>query len=213
MEALKIVIADDHPVVLAGTCAVLQQSRQSMQIAGMAGSGAELLALLARCSCDVLVTDFSMPRPGSARNDGMALMRTLRRQHPQLPIVVMTVLQNRAILLAMRGLGILGLVEKSSTLDELVAAVQAAAAGHRYVSRELRNRLDEQAASTATALSSHEIEVVRLFAGGMSVTAISRLLHRSVKTISRQKSDAMRKLGLQNHSELYAYARDNGLLA
>lgn len=213
MEALNLVVADDHPVVLAGACAVLEQAPRAMRIAGTATCGRELLDLLERADCDVLVTDFSMPRPGDARKDGLALLRTLRRRHPRLPIVVMTVLENRAILRAVLGLGVTGLVEKASTLEELVAAVESAAAGSRYLSQRLRERLQEPADAASARLSPHEIEVVRLFARGMKVKEIADHLHRSIKTVSRQKSDAMRKLGLSNHSELYAYARGNGLLA
>lgn len=210
---MKIVIADDHPVVLVGTRAVLRQSLREMQVVGAAMSGRELLGLLKDCDCDVLVTDFSMPSPDDACGDGMALLRMLRRRHPRLPIVVMTVLKNQAILLALLRLGVTGLVEKASPSDELTAAVESAAAGKRYVSRDLRERLDDGAEKPAARLSPREIEVVRLFVSGMSMTEIAAHLNRTIKTVSRQKGDAMRKLRVENHSELYAYACSNGLLS
>ena len=67
--------------------------------------------------------------------------------------------------------------------------------------------------SGSVVLSAREAEIVRLYAGGLTITQIAEQVHRSVKTVSQQKNDAMRKLGLDSNSQLYEYARRNGLLA
>lgn len=214
-KALKICLADDHPVVLAGVRAQLERSTMDVEIVAEAGDGRALLALLAQNpGCDVVITDFSMPSDDERSCDGIPLLQALRRQWPSLRVVVLTMIENPALLQAMLDAGIHGLVGKLASIEELLQAIQSVVNGRRYVSRELRKRLHAGTLADGSAgLSPHEAEVVRLFVHGLSVTAIAARLSRSVKTISRQKSDAMRKLGVDNHSQLYAYARDHGLAA
>ncbi len=184
-----------------------------VEIVAEARDGRALLALLAQDpGCDVVITDFSMPTSNERGCDGIPLLQALRRQWPSLRIVVLTMIENPALLQAMLDIGIHGLVDKASPIEELQRAVRSAVDGRRYVSQELRNRLQADAQVEGTGrLSPHEAEVVRLFVHGLTVTAIAERLSRSVKTISRQKNDAMRKLGVDNHSQLYAYAREHGL--
>lgn len=212
-RAVRVCLADDHPVVLAGVRALLDRTDTQMEVVAEASDGRALLESLALIpDCDVVVTDFSMPAGDKRNCDGIPLLQALQREHPSLRIVVLTMIENPALLRAMLDAGIHGLVDKMSSTGELLQAVRSVVNGRRYVSHELRERLHADAQARGQAkLSSHEVEVVRLFVHGLSVTEIAERLSRSVKTISRQKSDAMRKLGVGNHSQLYAYARDNGL--
>lgn len=214
METLRIFVADDHAVVLAGVRAILQRADPPMTLMATADSGEKLLELLGREPCDLLVTDFAMPQHDGRGSDGLRMLQMIRRSHPQLRIVVLTMMDNPSILRAVLELGVQGLVGKASAIEDLPAAIAAVAAGRRYISSALQAGLEADADKPATAgLSAREVEVIRLFAEGFSVSEIALRLHRSVKTISRQKSDAMRKLGIGNHSQLYAYARDHGLKA
>ncbi|MCL1633116.1 response regulator transcription factor [Luteimonas sp. SX5] len=212
MEALRIYVADDHSVVVAGVRAILQRAHPPMKVVATADSGEALLGLLEGGRCDVLVTDFAMPQRQGRGQDGLRMLQSLRRDYPQLRIVVLTVIDNPSILRAMLELGVHGLVGKISAMEDLAHAIAAVNAGRGYVSADLQAKLDTDAdMPTLAGLSAREAEVVRLFADGMSVSEIAQRLHRSVKTISHQKTDAMRKLGIENHSQLYAYARDHGL--
>lgn len=212
-SAVRIIIADDHSVVLAGVRALLERESPQMRIVAEAASGQMLLDILGGApECDVVVTDFSMPAQEGRNCDGIPLLQALRRRHPDLRVVVLTMIENPALLQAMLDTGIHGLVDKVSSMPELLQAVRDAAAGRRYVCREVRMLLKAVSdGAMLLKLSAHEAEVVRLFVQGLTVTEIAERLSRSVKTISRQKSDAMRKLGVENHSQLYAYARDHGL--
>lgn len=210
MNALRIVIADDHAVVLAGVRAVLERAEPPIEVVAAAQSGEELLGLLDRVPCDVLVTDFSMPSPSDHGRDGLRMLQTIRRTHPLLRVLVLTMLDNPSILRAIRELAH-GLISKRSDLRELPAAVAVVGAGRSYLSPLLQAALEAEAGRPEAALTARETEVVRLFAEGYSVSEIARRLNRSIKTISHQKADAMRKLGIDNHSQLYAYARDHGL--
>ena len=208
---LRTIIADDHPVVLMGTRAALEAAGD-IDVVGEASNGDQLVELLASRPCDVVVTDFSMP--GGRHGDGLSLIDLIRRRYPRLPVVVLTMVNNAAVLQTMRTRGALGLCDKRAPLTEVAVAVRQAAAGHAYLSETIRQQFDEAGVlcrADAVRLSAREIEVVRLYVSGMSIGQIAERLSRSVKTVSRQKRDAMRKLGIDHDSRLSEYARERGL--
>ena len=219
----RIIIADDHPVVMLGVRALLKD-RSSLHVVGEATNGGELLALLARQHCDLLITDFSMPYEDDT-SDGLLLLKRLRRDYPSLPIIVLTMIHNPALIRGMLAAGVNGLVGKIAMMKELLLAIGAVMSGRTYVCESMREyapekgskRTQAEAASNPSAkdpavLSEREAEVVRLYVSGFTVTQIAERLHRSVKTVSQQKNDAMRKLGITSNSQLYEYARAYGLL-
>lgn len=211
---LRVFIADDHPFTLAGVRVEIERAGECFQVAGEASNGAALLKLLESSRPgDLLITDFSMRGPQLRDCDGLPLLLTLRRQFPSLPIIVLTEVENPALLRAMIDAGVRGIVDKVSARNELLSAIQKVAAGRIYFCLAMRTVLDQAGGIDRphACMSPHEAEVVRLFVGGLTVSEIAVRLSRSVKTISRQKNDAMHKLGLDNNSQLYAYARDHGL--
>lgn len=210
---LRIIIADDHPVVRIGTKAVIESSGVGKVIAE-ASSASELMEMLKAHPCDLLVTDYAMP--GSAQADGFAMIGMIRRHYPDLPVLMLSVANNLAILRMVVSTGVLGLVDKASSMDELPLAIQTVQRGQPFLSRTLKERIDAigthgiEEHDTRT-LSPKEVEVLRLLGGGQTVKEIALHLHNSVSTISRQKGDAMLKLGLNSDAELYEYLRDSKL--
>jgi two-component system capsular synthesis response regulator RcsB len=212
---LRIVLADDHPFVLLGIRATLSMD-ENLEVVAEAASAAELLRLLAYTPCDVLVTDFAMPEQGLQAEDGLRLIKRLRRDWPAISIVVLTSMSNVAILRSILAAGAMSLLNKVESMDELAAAVRFAGVGRRYLSTSIVSALAVAGAETdglgeGPRLSPREIEVVRMFASGLSITEIARFMQRDVRTISRQKRDAMGKLGVQNDPGLFAFARAHGL--
>lgn len=215
----RIILADDHPVVMLGIQTLLRERGESLRVDGEATNGVELLALLASQECDLLITDFSMPFEMD-REDGLQLLGRLRRTYPDLPIIVLTMIHNRAVIRGMLDVGVNGVVGKVAMVKELLLAVAAVMSGRTYLCESMREYAVEKAVpgrrplldadgvgNDVALLSRREVEVVRLYAEGLSVTQIALRVHRSVKTISQQKNDAMRKLGLTSNSQLYEYAR------
>jgi two-component system, NarL family, captular synthesis response regulator RcsB len=212
---LRIVLADDHPFVLLGIRATFSMG-ENLEVVGEAASAAELLRLLVSTPCDVLVTDFAMPEQGLRAEDGLRLIKRLRRDWPTISIVVLTSMSNVAILRSILAAGAMSLLNKVESMDELATAVKFAGVGRRYLSSSIVAALAVAGAETdalgeGPRLSPREIEVVRLFASGLSITEIARFMKRDVRTISRQKRDAMGKLGVQNDPGLFAFARAHGL--
>ncbi|AWH37863.1 DNA-binding response regulator [Stenotrophomonas sp. ZAC14D1_NAIMI4_6] len=205
----RIAIADDHPLVLFGTRLVIEaEGRHS--VVGEAQCAEALLDLLATEDVDLVVTDFSMP--GGKRPDGQAMLQALRRNHPRIPVVLVTMITNPTTLnMAMRT-GVRGLVYKGSGVDGLRNAVDSVMGGGIYLDSELAPCLQEAGRErTLSVLSPKELEVLRLYVSGPSITEIAAQLRRTVSTISRQRISAMRKLGISNDAELFAFAFEEKL--
>lgn len=211
---LRIILADDHPIVRSGVRALLENAAGVSVVADV-GSPTELMGAIEKYECDLVLTDFSMP--GSPMADGLHMIGMVRRHWPKLPVVVLTMVNNGGVLNAILATGVRGLLSKSDALTELPLAIQAVSHGREYLSTSIRETLDTSHSDggkpAEPALSKRETEVLRLFASGLTVSEIAAQLNRSVKTISRQKMDAMTKLGLKSDLEVYTYAREKGMLA
>ncbi|WP_086965584.1 response regulator transcription factor [Caballeronia glebae] len=210
-----MVLADDHPFVLLGMRAIFSAA-DGLEVVGEANSASTLLAELAIKRCDVLVTDFAMPEPGMDANDGLRLIRRVRQDFANICIVVLTSVSNVAILRSILNAGAMSLVNKAEPIELVATAVRHASVGRRFVSASFVAALAEAGTETEFAsegpnLSLREIEVVRLFAKGHSISEIAQELDRDVRTISRQKREAMNKLGVRNDPGLFAFVRARGL--
>lgn len=209
---MRIIISDDHPVVLIGLKTSLHDYGGGLKVVGEANSGPGLLDLLARMPCDLLITDFSMPADTNGC-DGLALLQTLRERYPELPILVLTMLRNPALVQNMISVGVRGVVDKMAMAKELMLAIDVIRAGRSYLSERMRQQIEGMyPVGDEPVVSRREAEVIRFLAQGLTVSEIARRLDRSVKTISQQKRDAMRKLNLSSDKQLYDYARVVGLL-
>lgn len=207
---IRIVIADDHPVILAGVREALGAEPGIEVVAGAEDSTA-LVDALSRSAVDVAVTDFSMP--GGQYGDGVALLGFLRRRFPQVPLVVLTAVGGAQVLASIESAGASAIVAKADPTAELVQAIHAAAQGQHYHSTDIRRQLERIARAGQVALTKREAEVLRLFAEGLSQTEIARQLQRSRQTISTQKSSAMRKLGLERSADIFEYAVTHGVVS
>ncbi|MFX1673555.1 response regulator transcription factor [Paraburkholderia sp. A2WS-5] len=213
-QPIRVVVADDHPVILFGAEHALLKF-PGIQIVGRARQSTELIKALQTTPCDVLVTDLAMP--GGQYGDGLPLIGYLRRNFPNIPIVVLTMLENAALLKRLGELGVIAVVHKSDDLSHIGLAVQHVSRNLEYMSPQVKValeslRINSGGKNEEVILSKRELEVVRLFVSGMTIKEISEKLNRSIKTISTQKNTAMRKLGLDRDSELFQYAQSNGLL-
>ncbi|QWT21128.1 response regulator [Bacillus sp. NP157] len=209
---LNVILADDHPLVLVGGALALRNAH--IDVVGEAKAADELLAMLADRPCDVVITDFLMP--SDRQDDGFALLDTIAEKYPHLAVIVLTMINRPAALQSMLARGARGIVDKRAPMDELAVAAKAVRDGETYLSETLLDILNEaddnSVAMPGAPLSPREKEVIKAFVAGMSLQQIADREGKSVKTISRQKRDAMRKLGVDHDSLLGDYVRDHGLL-
>lgn len=211
-KPLRIILADDHPIFLIGLRVVLEQNNRARVVA-QASRPDELLDILKRCEADVLVTDFMMP--DEHHNDGLRLLQKIRREFPDLPIIVVTMLNNAGLFRAILELKVQGLLSKASVASELPAAIARVRRKHLYIADSVRQIMLDAAEydmnETIRPLSPRELEVLRLLAAGMTIGEIGIQLSRSKQTVSAQKINAMRKLGLVSEAALFIYLQEHGL--
>ncbi|MFU5484797.1 response regulator [Pseudomonas aeruginosa] len=210
---ISIIIADDHPTLIAGVAHELSSIR-TLDIVGKARNSTEIIELLSKLACDILITDYVMP--GGSAGDGMAMLSFLRRRYPDLKIIVFTTIENPAIVSEILKLGVGSVLNKVDDIGHLISAVHAVYAGATYVSPRFRSAGKEQlgglSSSTETPrLTRREAEVIRLYVSGLSVNGIASQLKRTKQTVSSQKASAMRKLGISKDAELFRFAYENGL--
>jgi two-component system capsular synthesis response regulator RcsB len=212
---LRVILADDHPFVLLGVRAALEM-HAGVTIVGEAATPGSLIKLLQSTPCDVLVTDLRMPDASGAVEDGLDLVRRIRCGWPLLRIVVMTALTNTAILRAIVSDGVVSTLSKMETTDELWQAIEASRKGEVYVGRSIIEALaqprdDACDLPPASRLSRRQVEVIRMSVRGQSISEIAVALGCHRRTVSRQKREAMAKLGVTNDPGLFAYVRAYGV--
>jgi len=203
---IRILIADDHPIVLAVIRDVLA-GELDLDIVGEATDPAMLVELMESSRPDALITDFSMPG-GDSFGDGIKLISFLCRRFPDTRLLVLTMVSNPSLVAGMYAAGAAGVVLKSHGLGSLVQALRVILAHRSYRPSGMLPVAFGPPVDSDTVrarLSPRELEVIRLFTGGMAVGDIARQLQRSIKTVSTQKVSAMRKLGVSNDQELIEY--------
>ena len=207
---IRILLVDDHPVVRQGIRTIIMD-RLKGAVVGEASNAEAALRQVANGGWDIVVADISLP--GSS---GLDLIKDLHRLHPTVPTLVLSM--HPAAQFARRALsaGAAGYLTKASPPEELIAAIEDARRGRRYVGKDAGDVLLRWAAKTVTtpheALSDREYQVLRMVGSGNTVSDIARDLGLSVKTISTYRARVLEKLGMRTNAELMRYAIENSLL-
>ncbi|SOZ64452.1 putative Transcriptional regulatory protein RcsB [Cupriavidus taiwanensis] len=209
---MKILLADDHPLILYAVEAALANV-PGLDLCGSARTPAALLSLLDHTACDVVVADYSMPQqPG----DGWQLYTAILNRHPDTRLVAYTSFPEPLLVAGLVRLGVHAIVSKAEPVTELVRAIEAVAAGARHLSPGAQAALDLAMTTPQyqrlARLSQRELLVLGLFAAGLSVSQSAALTGRSVKTISTQKAAIKKKIAARSDGELYLNAVRQGLL-
>ncbi|CAB3794719.1 Transcriptional regulatory protein RcsB [Paraburkholderia fynbosensis] len=214
---VHVVVADDHAVVRRAVAQTID-AIPGFKIAAIVKSGTELLEILTAVECDLIVTDFSMQR-GTADEDGLRLIARLRRNYPSTPIIVFTMLTNGGVLQKLCKMGVAGIVgkdEESAVIEQACVTVRSHLNARTFLSPGITQWLVQDGNTaegflSAPDLSPKELEVVRLFGMGLSVTQIAQQLNRTATTVATQKRSAMRKLHVETNADLVKYAQEQGL--
>lgn len=206
--SFQVILADDHPLILTAVRNIIEEKFNCIKVVAEAQNATELHSLLRQHPCDILITDLNMP--GGRDHDGLSMINKLCRDYPNLPIIVLTQIQNNAILHSLMSLmksEINAIILKKTVINELSNAIQKILDGQCYIDPALQ----ALQANSIKHLSPKESEVVRLLAGGMSVSQIANHLNRSIKTISSQKKSAMARLGISSDSALFEYIKSSDI--
>ncbi|RAI43546.1 response regulator [Rhodoplanes roseus] len=212
---LRIVLADDHPVVLAGIKALLTAD-PGLEVVGEARNGRAALKMVVQLAPDIAVLDLSMPGL-----NGIDVARQIHEACPRCKVLALTVHEDGAYLRQLLEAGGVGYVLKRSAGEELLRAIAVVAAGGVYLDPVIRARAGGQgpqkqadpAVPGEPDLSEREIRVLRLTAAGYSNKTIADKLQIAVKTVETYKARAMGKLGFHTRVEVVRYALGKNWLA
>ena len=203
MPQMKVLLADDHPIVLMGVREIIERDPR-FKVVGEAMSSSELIDKISLLKPDVIITDYNMPGDDQY-GDGTRLVEYLRRHFPEPKVLILTVITNAQVLTWLYELGISGVISKSAGLEQILVALDAFYRQGHYQQDQPQGALSEDADDLSQRLSQltvKEFEVLRLFSTGVSVGDVAQSLNRSIKTISTLKVSAMRKLNVDNDQAL-----------
>ncbi|MDO8188636.1 response regulator transcription factor [Conexibacter sp. JD483] len=210
----RILVADDHPIVLAGLRRLLD-AQPGYTVVGEAGDGFEAVALAAGTPVDLAILDISMPR-----KTGLQAAQEITRRQPRTRIVMLSMHVDEAYVLESLAVGACGYVLKTAIDRDLLAACSAALRGETFLYpaavqaliREHREHHRAHVGPGGDELSARELEVVKLIAEAYSNDEIAEQLVISKKTVERHRANILRKLGMHDRVELTRFAIRRGLL-
>ncbi len=204
---IRLMIADDHPVVRDGLRAMLA-SQPDFQVAGEAADGAVAVKLAAELTPDVILMDLRMPVL-----DGVSAIRQIRARQSSVRILVLTTYETDADILPAIEAGATGYLLKDSPRDELFRAIRATAAGQAVLAPAVAARLmGKMRAPAEERLSARELEVLDLVAGGASNSSIAQALHISEATVKSHLLHIFGKLGVADRTAAVTVALQRGVL-
>ncbi len=208
---IKILIADDHPVVRKGLKEIIKEN-SDMVVAAEAGHGQEVLEKALKKEFDVVVLDISMPG-----RSGLEVLKQLKRERPKLSVLILSIHPEEHYAVRVLKAGASGYLTKESVPDELIKAIRKISTGRKYISSTLAEKLafDLESGGEKPAherLSDREYEVMCLIASGKTLKEIAEKLCLSAKTISTYRSRILEKMKMKNNAELTHYAIKNNLV-
>lgn len=208
---IRVLVADDHPIVREGVKQILQET-SDIVVAHEASTGQEALDLATRNEYDVVLLDISMPG-----RDGLETLREMKAQHPKTPVLILSIYpEEHYAVRVLRG-GASGYVTKASAPDELISAIRRVASGGKYISPVAAERLTyeldkDMSKPPHETLSDREYQVMRMIVSGKAIKEIASDLFLSVKTVSTYRTRIFEKLNIRNNAALVLYAVQNKLI-
>jgi DNA-binding NarL/FixJ family response regulator len=215
MKPVRIVLADDHPLIREAIGHLIGGSPE-FELVGEASNGIECLALVEKLRPDILVLDIAMPEM-----NGEQVARELRRRCPDVKIIALSGYTDRQFVRAMTKAGAKGYVVKAASGRELIHALHAVASGKNYLSPEVTGAVmtlwedSEPAAglSPPDALGRREKQVLKFIAEGHRSAAIAEKMGIAVATVEAHRRNILRKLKLHSAADLTRYAMRYGIIA
>ena len=208
---IKVLIADDHPVVRRGLREILS-APPDMTVAGEAQNACEALELVRTGRWDVVILDIKMPG-----KSGLEALKQLKSERPGLPVLVLSVYPEEQYAVRVLRAGADGYMNKEAAPEQLVEAVRKVVSGGKYVSASVAETLvcnltGQTADPPHSKLTDREFEVLCRMGEGKAVGQIAKDLHLSPKTISTYRARVLDKMAMKSTAEMIHYAITHGLV-
>lgn len=208
MAKIRIIIADDHPLIRIGLKDLIGRD-SALTVSAEAADGEELLDVLSRRPCDVILMDISMPRM-----DGLAALGAVSRHYPDIKVLVLSIFKDYAHFHAVMNLGAAGYMTKDDAPEQLIPAIKQIVKGRKYVSSSVTALLVERELRPAESaenpsleiLSRREKQILSRIAAGLSNKIIASELNLSVRTVEHHRAHLTAKLGFKDTASLVKYA-------
>jgi DNA-binding NarL/FixJ family response regulator len=202
---VRVIIADDHGLMVAGTKAALQKAG-GFEVVGEATNGAQVLPLVRRLDPDLVLLDLRMPQM-----DGLTCLTKIRKEFPKVKVAILSVSQDPEVIQTVLKRGANAYIVKTVDPDDLPAALRNAVEGTVFTTVGVSEEPGERAAKEA-GLTERELVIVRAVARGLSNEAIAKELWVAEQTVKFHLTNIYRKLGVSNRTEAARYAFERGLL-
>ena len=208
---IQILIVDDHEVVRHGLRDILQRRLEQVSVVE-AKDSREAMSHLAEKTWDLVLLDINLPG-----RSGLDVLNEVHRMSPRTRVLMLTADPEEQFAVRAFKMGAAGYLNKQSASDELVIAVKRILSGGKYVTASLAERLADSLDSHSSAarhecLSSRELQVMRLVAGGRTIKQIAADLALSEKTVATYRTRIGEKMSLASNVEIARYAVQNGLI-
>ena len=214
MKKYTLILADDHRIFREGLKELIKRDK-NFTIVAEAKDGKELLDVLKRKQCDVVVTDLSMPNI-----DGITAIKSIRKKYPKIKILVLTMLKDHEHFKHAMVYGASGYLLKDDAFDQFISALKTILRGKQFVSQSVTTlladryirSLDETETPSLDILTKREQQILTLIAQGLANKNIAVKLQISTRTIETHRANLSNKLGIKNVAGLVKYAISKNLL-
>jgi len=205
MKKIKILLADDHQIVLDGLKLILN-NYPHFEIIGEKENGKEVLDFIEIEKPDVLITDINMPVM-----DGITCSKKIKEKYPEIKIIILTMYSQKSFIKEIVSIGIDGCLLKNNTGKELGEAVERVVEGKSYYD-QIRDFNVENDELTTYKLSDRETDIIRCLSDGLSSNEIAEKLFISIHTVRTHRKNILKKLNLHNTPELIQYGITKGII-
>jgi DNA-binding NarL/FixJ family response regulator len=203
---MRVLIADDHPLILAGIKHALEEA-DGFEVVAEANTGAQVLPLVSQTNPDLCLLDMRMPEM-----DGLTCLDRIRQRHPDVKVVILSVSTDPDVIQDVLNRGASAYIVKSVNPIDVPSALRQALEGSVFNAIGLPETRVAEDAAKAAGLTERETSILKALARGLSNDAIGKELWVAEQTVKFHLTNIYRKLGVSNRTEATRYAFENGLV-
>jgi len=207
---IRVIIVDDHPVVRRGLKQIIEEE-PDMQVVNQAGNAHDAIFVISQTACDAVILDITLPGVS-----GIEVLNQLRREHPDLPVLIMSMHEEEQYALRVLKAGAAGYLMKDSIPEELIKAIRKITAGGKYISSSFSETLislqEAPGKHLHENLSDREFQIMCMIARGKALKEIGEVLCISGKTVSTYRARILEKMKIKTNADITSYALKHELI-